>query len=1485
MDTRLVCSAGTCESGPCSDGEEGCSCIEGACNGDALACDGERCISTDCPAGTLGCPCRAGDLCDASGSTCESSVCRAAECSPGELFCSCSAEGDCDSGATCRDGVICVETAGTTGAECRADNTCAAGNQCLEGRCVPCDIGALGCSCFSSGSCLSGGACVDGRCAREPGDVLNPPVVPKCYSPCTEDLVTESGTRLCSPEGLLEGCLAGTLCIDGSCVANDEAPAACDSDIQCPDYQACIAGRCYSHCESDAECPAELACHRKVCRWPCRADAFDCAEGQHCVADDGEVGFCEPMAEAPAEVSRTATGSFELSTSVFEFSNVRSGGAFSITNGSDRALEFVVRKVEHSTRTNNERVFERSAPLPWLAIGAPGDEAQVNTYTVLVDAGSSADVSIANANTDAFSQWQGALVVENPDLGAQQVSLSFVETADGRWSGKLYYFTSFGDDRIEEWLSSGKPSDADLDNAFLLRWASFKEGTPRTLEEWNAILAATQTGSWATPATLAACEADNQIAGVRCYPWQNAAGVRVYTDDISAKPIPTGVVDFPVSVHLAAENAAATRFLGRIHTPGTLHYAGNPALRVSFAGPTDTCTAINDDTCIVELRDFSSTIVVGGRRTAVGGGCDSDQSTSDTPWLVDGFDRDTVFDETTGGRFRRDCLDNTTPFTVEADEDAASANASLARSNPVPDGLPRRRTIELIDGALVNNETLFVIFRETFASFLSDDPNDDFDAYGYMVLTRSAAELELADFVGNEPTIDDAGQGAESGPSCSEDFLATVSARTSLNVSRENLAAQASAIANVALDGTVGSSSAYLSSGRVHYLCASSVPTVNSDGQVTGYQTVGYFDSGPGLASSTAPDVDPNTARSCPAGSTVRYFAYSSAQSDASVRSEACQRSGTCHELFAEWEASAVAGTFNGISLDPTWRCADPDAASCDDNRLDLRAGKLFYEPGDDNAFVPLQPAIEEAFRYRFRFQSRDGSGLGFAPDRCTAGDTLPYCYDPAAIEELEERVDCLTELFTDYHAQLGSSASGVRDYLETNFAFAEAAVAGRAVDGFERLYAELLVMLGDDALTRASAARFDLAAAAVYGFEGSRFEPNGIDLSGGAGYEMYELYRAAQSYELALDRFYRLVPAMWTAINQADGSRNFVTLGTVTSYVDRLIRASSQKSRVWSEIALRYQGFNRADLATRVVERAYSSAYMESVILSHFMLRLRQVVSVADRPQVSEQVRLASLGYRSSLLRMRRVYEDLSADLQFFGYAPDEIPFPVLDPQDTNAFDKVFAIARQKTAVAADKEERALGSNRAYESDSVAFQNELTRIQNTFEDQLVEICGTFVGDDGRVYPAIRQYASASAATAVMGNPCGALETGSIRQTLGDLELLSLELESVLLSARNLEEEIEIEVVRAGQQCNQILTLADFKREQQGEIITLEEEIRQTQIDMARAQRVVNGVVDSLTAGSGGSFLGFGAIGTGVAIGAAHLLNESTQVWGEERIA
>ena len=51
--------------------------------------------------------------------------------------------------------------------------------------------------------------------------------------------------------------------------------------------------------------------------------------------------------------------------------------------------------------------------------------------------------------------------------------------------------------------------------------------------------------------------------------------------------------------------------------------------------------------------------------------------------------------------------------------------------------------------------------------------------------------------------------------------------------------------------------------------------------------------------------------------------------------------------------------------------------------------------------------------------------------------------------------------------------------------------------------------------------------------FEGSLFEPNGINLSGVAGYEMFTLYQAAQYYEMALNRFYSLLEYMWASISE----------------------------------------------------------------------------------------------------------------------------------------------------------------------------------------------------------------------------------------------------------------------------------------------------------------------------------------------------------------
>ena len=44
--------------------------------------------------------------------------------------------------------------------------------------------------------------------------------------------------------------------------------------------------------------------------------------------------------------------------------------------------------------------------------------------------------------------------------------------------------------------------------------------------------------------------------------------------------------------------------------------------------------------------------------------------------------------------------------------DGAAANLVLASANPVPDGLSRYRDLELIDGALIDNNVLFLLVRE-----------------------------------------------------------------------------------------------------------------------------------------------------------------------------------------------------------------------------------------------------------------------------------------------------------------------------------------------------------------------------------------------------------------------------------------------------------------------------------------------------------------------------------------------------------------------------------------------------------------------------------------------------------------------------------------------------------------------------------------------------------------------------------------------------
>lgn len=541
------------------------------------------------------------------------------------------------------------------------------------------------------------------------------------------------------------------------------------------------------------------------------------------------------------------------------------------------------------------------------------------------------------------------------------------------------------------------------------------------------------------------------------------------------------------------------------------------------------------------------------------------------------------------------------------------------------------------------------------------------------------------------------------------------------------------------------------------------------------------------------------------------YFTASSSLTRDAIAQLSCQQTGTCQQTLDLWRSN---GSY-GVRVNPVWRCTDRSKVYCDDDRLDLRAGKDFFPASSTTAvFVPLRTTIESAFRYKTQFRSRTGASVGFAPEICVPNsNAVPYCYDPGAIEEARARSSCALSLYSKQFADLDAeSRNRLKEYLTFAFGYTQETSGANALvrDGFERLDAELLIMLGDEAYTRAFASRFDLAGSRMLSFQGSLFEPQGINLAGGAGNEMYNLYKAAQYYQLVLDRFYAMSPLVWQSV-QGETARNFVGKETVVAYFDRLIRASTQKARAWSEVAKRYQSFNRPDLARHVTQRAYASAYLESVVLSRMILGVVAVADPADRAFITSRAELASLGYRAALLDMREVYAGIKDQPTYFGDAPDFIPFPALEPGDVNAFAKLLSAAQQSVAAAATKEQAALSSNRAFDTDAAQFQSELIRVRTSYESQLGEVCGTFVGTDGLVHPATRTYAYLDERAKLVGDPCGMVGNGRLHEAMAAIELTRVDIQAVNQRLRNVDVQTENERERASRQCKLTLDLADYR--------------------------------------------------------------------------
>lgn len=1503
-DSADDCAGGVCTpaGGDCQTGTEGCVCAAGdrcgtSAVGETLACMDGICQAPSCMLGDTGCQCRAGGLCNAGGDACKSGYCQPDGCLPGEESCECLA-GGCDPGLICGTSGLCVDSQGYEGGACLDNNRCHRGNRCDSDQdlCVYCELGSEGCQCTGAGTCGSGLRCVADMCLAARS---LPPAAPQCYTPCEADLVDESGqTRVCDAEGLLPGCVDGRECVDGSCVEPGAPKPTCTSDVECPFFQVCLQGGCYANCERHDQCPAGMGCYQKACRIPCQSikGGSNCPAEYSCSAPDGENGYCTLLAPPPKDDgdggAPPPSGGFRVSAEFLEFSNTHVEDAFTLVSEDAFSQTFQIRKLWHTITDasgNQEHVALKidpltgaaatcdaargECPMSWLSLGHDGSSTQDTTLEVTALPGCEDDcprIRLSGVANAPGVTWEGELEITGTS-GRTTVLLRYTQRPEGQWTGAMHYFGNFDDRAIDDWREDVQ-NTSEVKNALLLRWSAFRRGDI-PWDEFEAVLTATREGSWAFQRVRERCR---QINGgdpnARCYPYSNPQGMKSYVQDIDATPIPTGISELSMAMNLRLVQAGqegcqdAACLAGRIETQATLHYPANPSVLIGLA------SAPSTGALIIPVTEMAAEAVVGARALSdPTSPCQTGSSKLATPWLVDGFTADSYPREDGSGRLQYHCLDSQVPYT--GTPDSVALNARLARGNPVPDGWPRQRSLRLLDGALVNQNELFLLFEERFDSFVEDTDGDPSSGdkqriatYGYITLKRQPMNLDPADE--NDNSVPDVFEGSPT-PALDPDGPAATGMQCSpallddIGVERDELALLVSTL----IDGTQIADGQEPLGGGVHYYC----------------EDTGHFDGGPGHRGSSSDDRE-----ACPPGSRVTYFVVDESRMDqADIADQSCQQTeigtGACQETFNRWLEN---GTI--LFTDPLHQCADDDLAFCDDDRTDLRAGKLFYAPAiGQRDHIALLPTIADAFRYKTRFTSRTDSQVGFAPQICIPNSSqIPYCYDPAVIEEARARVDCLLELYRDPELQqrpdLQSARTALYRFLRGSFSEHTDAELPQPQEGFERLYAELLIMLGDESLTRAFASRFDLAAIGGASFEGSLFEPGGIDLSGVAGFEMHKLYQAAQYYQMVLDRLYAMGPDMAEALRRGttDLETNFISPETVVLYLDRAIRASTQKARAWSEVAKRYQNFARPDLARGVIERAYSATYLEGAILARLMYEIDSRSLSVFRDQLRHTIDEAHRRYRVALLDMRDVYQSLTDEVNFFGFAPDYIPFPTLDPnnvRDTNAFEVLMIAVQNKLTFARQREDQAIASDRNVESDSAAFQAELVRIRNNFEGQLAALCGNFPAEDGRIYPAIRKYADLLPQLAAVGNPCGRVGNGQLHEAMGATSVAALDLKKALQAQDNINEEIRIEEERVKAQCDLGQEKIDYlygPEGQQSKIHSLEAGIRASELIRDEARQVFNIASAAIGTAAGCGISSPGACVAGPAIAQVGLATE-----------
>ena len=350
----------------------------------------------------------------------------------------------------------------------------------------------------------------------------------------------------------------------------------------------------------------------------------------------------------------------------------------------------------------------------------------------------------------------------------------------------------------------------------------------------------------------------------------------------------------------------------------------------------------------------------------------------------------------------------------------------------------------------------------------------------------------------------------------------------------------------------------------------------------------------------------------------------------------------------------------------------------------------------------------------------------------------------------------------------------------------------------------------------------------------------------------MQRLYASIQYYQLALDRLYGMGRAISAALRR--GSTNspqvFVSPETVTLYLTRLVRASTQKSLAWSEVGRRYLEFQQTDVARRILERAYAQTYLESVFFAQLMNDISDGSSASFQAQIRRELEQAQRGYRVAMLDMEDVFDDVVGERTFFGFPPEYVPFPALDTSTTNfgnnGFESLLGVARQRLQLAKEREESAIDSLSGGRVGVAQFQSELVGVRNTHEDQLADLCGTFTGDDGASYPAIQKYASNSERTRFLGEPCALVGNGRIFEAMVQVDLAANQLESTLIRLRNAQAEIEDERTRVAEQCRINRTNLDYEYMRGAESARLSADTQRVQAGINAATRALGVIQEGI---------------------------------------